>query len=74
MYYSDGDPAATQINTWTQWSIPLEDFTDPDLDLSDIQNISIGVGTKGDMSTAGGEGILFFDDIRLHIPVDPNDM
>jgi len=66
------DPAVTQTNTWTQWSIPLEDFAGQGIDMSHIADLSIGVGTRGDTATAGGTGVMYFDDIRLYVPTDSN--
>ena len=66
VYYDD--PNATQIKTWTQWNIPLQDFEVQGLNLSNVNKITLGVGTKGNMTTLGGTGSLFFDDIRLYRP------
>jgi hypothetical protein len=59
------DPAAAQINTWTQWVIPLQTFTDQGINLTNVDRIAIGLGTKGNMTVPGGSGKMFFDDIRL---------
>jgi hypothetical protein len=60
------DPAATQAGAWTEWVIPLQDFADQDIDLTDVNAIAIGVGTKGNITSPGGVGEMFFDDIRLY--------
>ena len=60
------DPAATQTGSWTEWVIRLQDFADQGIDLTDVNAIAIGVGTKGNITTAGGAGKMFFDDIRLY--------
>ena len=59
------DPAAAQINTWTQWVIPLQTFADQGINLTNVDRIAIGLGTWGNMTLAGGSGKMFFDDIRL---------
>ncbi|MFH1371188.1 MAG: hypothetical protein ABII09_07895, partial [Planctomycetota bacterium] len=60
------DPAATQIDTWTQWRIDLQQFADQGIDLSDVDSISIGVGDKNPGAPGpGGSGEMFFDDISL---------
>jgi hypothetical protein len=59
------DPAAAQINTWTEWVIPLQAFADQGIVLTDVDRIAIGLGTKGNMTAPGGSGKMFFDDIRL---------
>jgi len=62
------DPNATVIDTWTEWKIPLKAFADQGIDLTDVDRIAIGIGTKGNMTTPGGSGKMFFDDIRLYRP------
>jgi hypothetical protein len=65
-----GDPAATQIDTWTEWVISLQELADQGLNLTDVDRIAIGVGTKGNTTVPGGSGKMFFDDIRLYGPRD----
>ena len=62
------NPAATQIDTWTEWIIPLQAFADQGINLADVDRIAIGLGTKGNMTTPGGSGKMYFDDIRLYRP------
>jgi hypothetical protein len=62
------DPAAAQIDTWTQWIVPLQTFADQGINLTDVDGIAIGLGTKGNMTTPGGSGKMYFDDIRLQRP------
>jgi hypothetical protein len=59
------DPAATQIDTWTEWIIPLQVFVDQGINLTNVNRIAIGVGTRGNTTVPGGSGKMFFDDIRL---------
>jgi hypothetical protein len=56
------DPAATQIVGWTEWVIDLAEFG---VNLTNVNSITIGVGTKNAPSPAGGTGTVYFDDIRL---------
>ncbi len=65
------DPNATQIDTWTQWNIPLQSFENQGVNLNNVNDIALGVGTKDDTTTLGGTGTLFFDDIRLYRPSSP---
>jgi hypothetical protein len=65
------DPNAAVINTWTEWIIPLQAFADQGVDLTDIDRIAIGFGTKGDTTKPGGSGTMYFDDIRLYRPPEP---
>ncbi len=60
------DPAATQIGVWTEWVIPLQNFADQGIDLTDVDRIAIGIGTQGNMTTPGGSGKMFIDDILLY--------
>jgi hypothetical protein len=60
------DPAAATIDAWTEWVIPLQAFADQGIDLSDVDRIAIGLGTRGNMTTPGGSGKMYFDDIRLY--------
>ena len=64
------DPAATQIDTWTEWVISLQDLADQGLNLTDVDRIAIGVGTRGNTTVPGGSGKMFIDDIRLYGPRD----
>ncbi|HEC02834.1 MAG TPA: hypothetical protein ENI81_04780 [Phycisphaerales bacterium] len=56
------DLAAAQTSSWTEWVIDLEAFTG--VDLTNVNTITIGLGTK-DSPAAGGTGKMYFDDIRL---------
>jgi len=60
------NPAAAQIDTWTEWVIPLQTFADQGINLSDVDRIAIGLGTKGNTTAPGGAGKMFIDDIRLY--------
>jgi len=62
------DPSAAVIDTWTEWIIPLQAFADQGVDLTDVDRIAIGFGTKGDTTKPGGSGTMYFDDIRLYRP------
>jgi hypothetical protein len=59
------DPAATQINRWTEWSIDLQQFVDQGVNLTNVNTMTIGFGTKNSPA-AGGSGQMHFDDIRLY--------
>jgi hypothetical protein len=64
------DPAAAQIDTWTEWVIPLQTFADQGITLTDVDKIAIGLGTQGNMTIPGGSGKMYIDDIRLNPPAD----
>jgi regulation of enolase protein 1 (concanavalin A-like superfamily) len=59
------DPAATTIDTWTQWTISLTSFTG--INLQAIKKLSIGVGDRANPAL-GGAGDLYIDDIGLSFP------
>jgi hypothetical protein len=57
------DPKAAQIATWTEWVIDLQAFQGANL--TNVNTITIGFGTKNSPA-AGGSGKMYFDDIRLY--------
>jgi hypothetical protein len=65
--YND-DPAAAQVDTWTEWVIRLSDFADQGINLTNVDKIAIGLGTRGNTTIAGGSGKMYIDDIRLYRP------
>jgi len=60
------NPAAAQIDTWTEWVVPLQTFADQGINLSNVDKIAIGLGTKGNATIPGGSGKMYIDDIRLY--------
>ncbi|MFC1635171.1 hypothetical protein ACFL5Z_10035 [Planctomycetota bacterium] len=60
------DPSAVTIRSWTQWDIPLQTFVDQGINLTDVNSIAIGLGNKAGVTSSGGSGTVYFDDIRLH--------
>jgi len=56
------DASATQITGWNEWVIDLAAFAG--VDLTNVNTITIGIGTKGSPA-AGSTGTMYFDDIRL---------
>ncbi|MFH1717375.1 MAG: hypothetical protein ABIF19_08500, partial [Planctomycetota bacterium] len=59
------EPAATQTTGWNEWVIDLQTFADRGVNLTSVNTITIGLGTKGSPA-AGGAGTMYFDDIRLY--------
>ncbi len=64
------DPAATNIETWTEWVIPLQAIADQGVVLTNVDSIAIGLGTQGNMTIPGGSGKVYIDDIRLNQPAE----
>ena len=62
------NPDAAKIGSWTEWTIDLMRFADQGVDLSNVNTITIGFGNRNN-PTAGGAGMIYFDDIRLYKPV-----
>jgi hypothetical protein len=63
------DPDAATIDEWTEWIIPLQTLVDQGINLTDVDKIAIGLGSKSGVVTSGGSGIMYFDDIRLYRPM-----
>jgi len=59
------NPNAAQIDAWTKWVIPLQAFADQGINLTNVDRIALGLGTRGNTTVPGGSGKMFFDDIRL---------
>jgi hypothetical protein len=60
------DTSLTQKIGWTEWVIPLQTFADLGVNLTNVTSITIGFGTRGNMTVAGGTGQMYIDDIRLY--------
>jgi hypothetical protein len=61
------DPAVTQKIGWNEWIIDLQAFAGQGVNLTNVNTITIGFGTKNSPA-AGGTGTMYFDDIRLYRP------
>jgi hypothetical protein len=44
----------------------LQVFSDQGIDLTNVDKIAIGVGTKAGAAASGGSGTMYIDDIRLN--------
>ena len=62
------DPDAATASIWTEWRVPLQVFTDQGIDLTNVDKIAIGLGSKSGMAASGGSGTVYIDDIRLYRP------
>ena len=60
------NPDAALIDVWTEWVIPLQTFADQGINLSDVDSIAIGLGTRGNATNPGGSGKMYIDDVRLY--------
>jgi len=62
------DTAATVRGGWTQWKIPLSDFSSAGVKINAVKSIVIGVGNKS-APVKGGTGTLFIDDVGFGRPI-----
>ena len=60
------DPSAATARSWTQWRIPLQTFVDQGINLTNVDKIAMGLGSRSAMASVGGSGTMFIDDIRLY--------
>ena len=61
-YFGDANDIAKE--TWLPWRIELQELQD--IDLSNIESISIGFYADAGNPYGGGSGTVYFDDIRLY--------
>jgi hypothetical protein len=61
------DPDAALSRGWRNWAIPLQTFADQGINLTNVDKLAIGLGSKGG-AAAGGSGTMYIDDIRLYRP------
>ncbi len=64
---TNDDADAALLPEWTRWDILLQEFADQGVNLNNVGSMTIGFGNKAN-PVAGGEGHVFFDDIRLYRP------
>jgi len=64
---SHDNPNAAQIDTWTEWIIPLQAFADQGVNLANVNTIALGLGNRNNPQV-GGSGVMYFDDIHLYPP------
>jgi hypothetical protein len=67
---TNDNPNAAQNTAWTEWSIELKMFADQGVNLINVDSITLGFGSRSN-PVAGGSGMVFFDDIRLCPPSEP---
>jgi hypothetical protein len=62
------DAALINATTWTEWKIPLSQFTG--VNAKKVKTLYLGVGDEANPA-ADGAGRIFFDDIRVMKPAEP---
>jgi len=60
------DLEAAQARGWRQWRVPLHAFADQGINLTNVDKLGIGLGSKSSMAVVGGTGTMYIDDIRLY--------
>ena len=60
------DPAAATVSAWTEWRVPLQTFADQGINLTNVDKLAIGLGSKSGVAASGGSGTLYIDDVRLY--------
>jgi hypothetical protein len=63
---ANDDPLIAQKGSWTQWVTPLQAFADQGINLTNVDKIALGVGSKSGIASAGGTGTMYIDDIALY--------
>jgi hypothetical protein len=53
------DQNAAKVTEWTEWRVPLSEFTD--VDPTDVDKLTIGLEKSKD-----GEGVIYVDDVRRY--------
>ncbi|MBC8470100.1 MAG: hypothetical protein H8D56_11570 [Planctomycetes bacterium] len=64
---TNDNPNAALASSWTEWNIDLQTFADQGVNLANVNSITLGLGNRSN-PVAGGSGMMYFDDIRLHPP------
>jgi hypothetical protein len=62
---ANDDLDAAQALGWRQWCIPLQAFADQGINLTNVDKLGIGLGSKSGMAVVGGTGTMYIDEIRL---------
>jgi hypothetical protein len=60
------DLEAAQARGWRLWRVPLHAFADQGINLTNVDKLGIGLGSKSGMAVVGGTGTMYIDDIRLY--------
>ena len=58
-------PAAATTVVWTEWVIPLQEFADKCVNLTNLAKIAVGPGSQSGQAAGGGSGLMYFYGFRL---------
>ncbi len=62
----DGEPDDLQTAAWSRWDIDLTTLSPGDVDLTQVAEIALGIGSPNNPQ-AGGQGTIYLDALRLHL-------
>ena len=62
------DASVVAGRKWTDWRIATQAFVDQGINLTNVDKIAIGLGSKAGVAAPGGSGAVYIDDIRLYQP------
>jgi hypothetical protein len=62
------NPEAVASSGWKRWQVPLQAVADQGINLGNVDQLAIGLGSKSGLTAPGGTGTLYIDDIRLCQP------
>lgn len=62
----NGQPDDLKTAAWSRWDIDLTTLSPADVDLTQVAQIALGIGSP-DNPQAGGQGTIHLDALRLHL-------
>ena len=62
----NGDMNDIKVSDWQEWNVPLSGFTN--VSMSGVEKVYIGFGDRADVPPGGGEGVVYFDNLRIYPP------
>jgi hypothetical protein len=65
---ANDDSEVAKARGWRRWIIPLQAFSDQGINLTNVDQIAVGLGSRSGMAVVGGSGTMYIDDIRLYRP------
>ncbi len=67
----NSDPEAIWALTWKPWVIPLSEFSNAGVNMTNVRKMYIGLGDRNNPSS-GGTGLIYVDDIGFGAPLASN--
>jgi hypothetical protein len=60
-------PGGANVADWTEWKIPLSEFSNAGVNLAAVKKMTLGVGSRT-APVADGTGMMLVDDVRIVLP------